>query len=290
MVETMSKGKRLLICYAHPDDESFGLGALIASHVAQGVEVYLICATSGEAGSMDASYIQQYGSIKATRLAELECAVRVLGIRKLFLLGFRDSGMMNHADNQHGDSLWSQWLHNPEEVIRSFVRVMRQVQPQVIITFNEYGGYGHPDHIVCQRATVAALQQVNDPDYHVDDLAPYSPQKLYYSTVAKMPMQIRIWQERFKGVDPSRAGRNHDVDLLAILDHMTAVTTHISITKYLQAWDAASNCHLSQGGARIFLGFPLWLRRVLFRYQGFTRVVPAWQPNETLETDLFAGL
>jgi hypothetical protein len=91
---------------------------------------------------------------------------------------------------------------------------------------------------------------VNDPDYHVDDLAPYSPKKLYYSTVAKMPMQIRIWQERFKGVDPSRAGRNHDVDLLAILDHMTAVTTHISITKYLQAWDDASNCHLSQGGAR----------------------------------------
>jgi hypothetical protein len=96
---------------------------------------------------------------------------------------------------------------------------------------------------------------VNDPDYHVDDLAPYSPKKLYYSTVAKMPMQIRIWQERFKGVDPSRAGRNHDVDLLAILDHMTAVTTHISITKYLQAWDDASNCHLSQGGARISWAF-----------------------------------
>lgn len=286
----MSLSKRLLICYAHPDDESFGLGALIARYVAQGVEVYLICATSGEAGSMDESYIQQYGSIKATRLAELDCAVQVLGIRELFLLGYRDSGMMNHPDNQHGDSLWSQWNHHNEEVVRSFVRVMRQVQPQVIITFNEYGGYGHPDHIVCQRATVVALQQVNNPEYHVDDLSPYAPQKLYYSSVAKTPMQIRIWQERLKGVDPSKAGRNHDVDLLAILDHMTPITTHIPITEYLQAWDDASNCHTSQGGARIFLGFPLWLRRLLFRYQGFTRIMPTWQPHEKLETDLFGGL
>ena len=286
----MSVPKRLLICYAHPDDESFGLGALIARYVAQGVEVYLICATSGEAGSMDKSYIEQYGSIQAARLAELTCAVERLGIHDLFLLGYRDSGMMNHVDNTHPQCLWYQWNHDSESVVRSFVRVMRQVQPQVIITFNEYGGYGHPDHIACHHATIAALEHVNDPTYHIDDLPPCLPQKLYYSTVAQTPMQIRIWQERLKGVDPSKAGRNHDVDLLAILDHMTEITTHITITEYLQAWDDASNCHASQGGARIFLGFPLWLRRLLFRYQGFTRVIPSWQPHETIETDLFSGL
>ena len=108
----MSVPKRLLICYAHPDDESFGLGALIARYVAQGVEVYLICATSGEAGSMDKSYIEQYGSIQAARLAELTCAVERLGIHDLFLLGYRDSGMMNHVDNTHPQCLWYQWNHD----------------------------------------------------------------------------------------------------------------------------------------------------------------------------------
>src|SRR5512143_3683720 len=95
--------KRLLISFAHPDDESFGLGPLLARCAAEGVETTLICATNGDAGSVEPEHLNGYHSIASLRLAELECASAVLGFKEVVTFGYRDSGMMGSADNQHAE-------------------------------------------------------------------------------------------------------------------------------------------------------------------------------------------
>lgn len=283
--------RRLLICYAHPDDESFGLGALIAKYVDEGVDVYLICATDGAAGSMDEEFVAGGKSVRDVRLAELDCAAQVLNLKEVFMLDYHDSGMMGNAENEEPTSLWASWHREPETVTRRVVEIMRQVQPHVVITFNEYGGYGHPDHIAIQQATVAAMQVVNDPTYVTDGLAPYQPQKLYYSSINKTPVQIGIFMTRLRGQNPRALGRNKDIDIVAILDHIDIPTTVVNISDYYEQWDAASACHASQGGGqRSFFNLPRWAKRVLFPTQSFRRVYPVGAGNIIDEDDLFANV
>ncbi len=283
--------RRLLISYAHPDDESFGLGALIAKYVDEGVDVYLICATDGAAGSMDEEYLENGKSVRDVRLAELDAAAEVLQFKNVFMLGYRDSGMMGNADNDVPESLWASWHREPETVKRRVVEIMREVKPHVVITFNEYGGYGHPDHIAIQQATVAAMEVVNDPTYVTDGLAPYQPQKLYYSSINKLPVQMGIFMTRLRGQNPRALGRNKDIDIVAILDHVDTPTTVVNISAYYDAWDTASACHASQGGGqRSFFNLPRWTKRVLFPTQSFRRIYPAAGGNTVDETDLFANV
>ena len=151
--------RRLLISYAHPDDESFGLGGLIARYVAEGVEVSLICATNGERGTVKEEFLEGYNSIAALRLAELECASEKLGFKHVVKLGYKDSGMMGSETSNDADCLWQA---QEDEVTRRVVEVIRDLKPQVVITFNRYGGYGHPDHIAIQRATTNAFPLASD--------------------------------------------------------------------------------------------------------------------------------
>src|SRR3954454_20692509 len=98
--------KRLLVCFPHPDDESFGSGSLFAKYAAEGVECTLICATNGDVGAMSADLLQKHGSAGAARLAELRCATDIIGFKEVITFGYRDSGMVNSPDNMHPDSLW----------------------------------------------------------------------------------------------------------------------------------------------------------------------------------------
>ena len=98
--------QRLLAVLAHPDDESFGMGGTLALYAQRGVEVHLICATRGEAGMMDAEHLQGYTSTADKRETELRCAARILGLREVHFLDYRDSGMPGSADNQHPQA-WS---------------------------------------------------------------------------------------------------------------------------------------------------------------------------------------
>lgn len=285
----MAERRRLLISFAHPDDESFGLGGLIARYVAEGVEVYLLCATNGDVGTVSDEYLNGYNSIAELRLAELDCAASKLGLKRVYKLGYKDSGMMGSQTNQDTACLWYRYQHQPEEVISRVVEVIRDVRPHVVITFNEYGGYGHPDHIAIQRATVAAFQLAGDANYVVAGTNPYAPQKLYYNSIPKLPLQIGVLLARLRGQDPRKLGRNHDIDLLAILAHVQPIHAKVDIHRYYDAWDAANACHASQGGGRASF-LPLRLRRLLAPYQGFTRVYPAPNRPTVDEFDLFAGI
>lgn len=277
--------RRLLISFAHPDDESFGLGALIARYVAEGVEVSLICATNGDVGTVSPEMMNGYTSIAELRLAELDCAAQKLGLKHVFKLGYRDSGMMNSETSNDPACLWQA---PRDEVTRRVTDVIREVRPQVIITFNRYGGYGHPDHIAIQRATVEAFRQAQDPTY-VTARPAYEPQKLYYGTFPTILLRYRILRVRMRGEDPRKVGRNKDIDLQAILDHVEPAHARVDIRSYLKAWDDASACHASQMTGR-GPQLPMFARKLLLSHQSFTRVYPAPRYNRVDEYDLFAGV
>jgi len=277
--------RRLLISYAHPDDESFGLGGLIAKYVSEGVEVSLICATNGERGTVKEEFMKGYDSIGALRLAELDCAVEKLGFKHVVKLGYMDSGMMGSETSNDAACLWQA---KEEEVTRRVVEVIRDLKPQVIITFNRYGGYGHPDHIAIQRATTNAFPLAGDASYQTGQ-APYKPQKLYYSSISSRQIRFGVMLTRLRGQDPRHLGRNKDFDLVAILDHIEPSHTAIDIRNWFDAWDAASACHASQiggGGPRL----PKWTRNWISPYQNFTRIYPTPTSNRIDEHDFFENV
>jgi LmbE family N-acetylglucosaminyl deacetylase len=278
----MTTQPRLLIAYAHPDDESFGLGGLIAKYVERGVLVDLICATNGDVGTIAPEFMDGYATTADRRLFELDCAARTLRLNELVKLGYKDSGMMGSPDNADPSCLWQAPV---EAVTRRVVEVIRRLQPQVIITFNRYGGYGHPDHIAIQRATTQAFHLAGDAGYDTGQ-APYQPQKLYYSSILKRMLQIGIWRTILQRKDPRHLGRNKDIDLVAILDHIEPIHAAIDIRSYYAAWDEASACHASQLGGG-FPRLPTPVRKLLMPWQGFTRIYPAPTHNRIDERDLF---
>ena len=282
--------RRILVSVAHPDDESFGLGGLISHYVNAGVDVYLICATNGDVGTVSPELLNGYNSIAELRLSELDCATEKLGFKKVFKLGYKDSGMMGSETSQDPDCLWYQSQHDPENVTRRVVEVIREVRPQVVITFNRYGGYGHPDHIAIQRATTDAFELAGQTDYLTDEQLPYRPQKLYYTRFPTLILRLGIWLWRLRGKDPRRVGRNNDIDLPAILDHVEPTHTQVDIRDFLEAWEDASACHASQGGGRASNRIPYWLRRRLSFRQTLTRVFPVPEQDKVDEYDLFTGI
>ncbi len=278
-------GRRLLISYAHPDDESFGLGAAIPKWIDDGVDVYLICATNGESGNVPAELRGKFGSVAELRLSELECARQYLKFKEVFMLGYRDSGMTGSATISHPECLAYLWEHAPERVAGDVLAILRRVQPQVVITFNRYGGYGHPDHIAIQRATARAFEALQNGV----EAGAYRPQKLYYASYPKLMMRLRVWRARLQGKDPRRMGRNGDVDSVKTMENVEPAHARIPIAEYLDVWEQASRCHASQGGGRMSRTSRLW-RRLLYGKQGFTRAYPKPARNRVDEDDLFANV
>jgi LmbE family N-acetylglucosaminyl deacetylase len=271
--------KRILVSYAHPDDESFGLGSLIAKYTAEGTEVTLICATNGDVGSAPQELLDKYGSVAAIRLDELDCAAQVLGLTEVVKLGYRDSGMMGSADNNHPDSLWQAPL---ERIAEQIVEVIRRTEPQVLITFDPYGGYGHPDHIKIHQATHKALDMLQG------DAA--RPTKVYYAAFPRLLLRIGVAVMKIMGRDPRRLGRNQDLDAQAILDNTLPAHTRINVSRYLEVAERASACHASQANPRQTLAILGPVFRYLSRNMTLTRVEPPPARGEPIETDLFAGL
>jgi LmbE family N-acetylglucosaminyl deacetylase len=283
--------RRLLISYAHPDDESFGNGGLIAKYVAEGVDVYLICATDGDMGSIPDEMKGLYATVRELRLAELDCANDVLGFKKIFKLGFKDSGMMGDSSINDPACLWYQWQNNPDDVTRCVVEAIREVKPHVIVTFNKYGGYGHPDHIAIQGATTKAIDLAADANYLTEGQEAYQAQKLYYSSIPGFFLKLLLFTMRLQGKDVRKMGTNQDIDFIKIVENIEPIHAEVPIADFLEKWDEASACHKSQGGGTAWFGrFPMWLRRIIQGKQGFTRVYPAPQNNRVDEQDLFQNV
>ena len=120
----------LLAVLAHPDDESFGMGGTLALYAARGADVYLVCATRGEVGEADEEHLKGYGSVAEMRESELRCAAGILGLKGVFFLDYRDSGMPGSAENQHPEA---QIRHPVEEVAGRVVKYIRELKPDVVL-------------------------------------------------------------------------------------------------------------------------------------------------------------
>ena len=152
--------RRLLVAFAHPDDESFGPAGTIIRYANRGVAVHYICATRGEAGHVDPELLEGYTSVADLRTQELMCAAGHLGLAGLHLLDYHDSGMEGAPENQNPASLYQAPL---EEVVERITGLIRQIRPQVVITFDRTGGYFHPDHVKMHTATTQAFHAAGDP-------------------------------------------------------------------------------------------------------------------------------
>ncbi len=285
--------RTILIVYAHPDDESFGNAGTIARYSAEGASVHYACATRGECGSIDPKFLEGYSSPADLRTAELECAARTLGLSAVHYLNYRDSGMPGTPDNLDPRSFEQAPF---ETVVGQLVALIRALQPQIVITFNPYGGYGHPDHIKANRTTEAAFHQAGDPTCYpeqlVDGLTVWTPRRLYYSTFSTRFLKIAVKVAQLLRRDPRHFGENKDVDLLEALNQTSPITTEVDSRAYLAQKDQAWQCHQSQfsGPLTYLLKVPVAVRRYFGGKEAFTRAIPPWLAGERREYDLFEGL
>lgn len=183
--------RRLLLVHAHPDDEVTSTGATIARYAAEGVPVCLVTCTRGERGEVvaeDLAYLRTAGpeALAKYREGELATALAELGISKHVWLGgagrWWDSGMIGTPDN---DDPRSFYRADPAETLRAMVEVLRAERPTVVVTYDENGGYGHPDHIQAHRVTMAAIGPAADPDYAPELGEPWQVSKVYWSVIPR---------------------------------------------------------------------------------------------------------
>ena len=282
----MSDHKVILAVLAHPDDESFGMGGTLAYYSTQGVDVHLICATRGEAGTVDPEFLENHKDIAALREEELRCAAKTLELASVIFLDYRDSGMPGSEDNRHPNSLVSAPL---EQVAEKVVHGIRRLRPQVVLTFDPVGGYHHPDHIAIHNATVQAFHAAGDGSQFPHAGNPFQPERLYYNALNRRRLRWLVRMMRLAGKDPSRVGRNKDIDLTALArDQDTPPHVSINYRSVEKRKHQADACHASQLDGR-FSRFSLlelyW--RLTGRRDTFTRAFPP-VPDQYRSTDLFA--
>lgn len=277
--------RTLLAVFAHPDDESFGPGGTLARYAHEGVDVHLVCATRGEAGGSDLDDLGACEDLACRREEELRCAAEVLGLAGVHILGYRDSGMAGSPDNEHPQALVRA---DPQFLAGQVAAWMCELRPQVVLTFDPFGGYGHPDHVTMHHATLRAFERVR-----AGLLVPEAqPQKLYYTAFSRTLLRWVVRLMPLFGRDPGALGRNEDIDLREIASHETPITTRVNIRRYYDLRRRAGACHTSQlsGPSSVFGWLPRWLLRWLQGTETFYRAVPSFEEGERTERDLFAGV
>jgi len=286
----MSKQKTLIFFGAHPDDETFGMGATLAWYTASGVKVYYVCATRGEAGMVDPEHMPGYATIGDVRWAELKCAAQVLGLTDVIYLGYRDSGMTGAEGNKHPEALAMAPI---EEVAGRIVKILRELKPDVVITHDAGGGYGHPDHIAVHNATVKAFYAASDPTQYPEAGPVFQLYKLYFGVRSHGLMKVIVKLMPLFGQNPRRFGRNKDIDLSRMIGAEDPVHAVIHLTKQaIEIRNKAAACHASQGGGQAHSG-PFRIFRIAEKLGGarsyFMRAYPP-PTSRRREKDLFEGV
>ena len=169
--------RTLLVALAHPDDETFGVGGVMARAVEEGHRVVIVCATRGEAGEIADPSLATPETLGDVREGELRAAARALGVGDVRFLGYRDSGMAGTPENGHPAALVNA---DPDGVVGKLVRVIRDVRPDVVVTFEPGGIYGHPDHITISERASAAVAAAADPERWPEAGRPHRTPRLYY--------------------------------------------------------------------------------------------------------------
>lgn len=275
----------LMGMFAHPDDEILGPGGTLAQYAAQGVNVQLVCATRGEAGEIADPSLATPETLGMVREKELRCAARTLGIERVTLLDYRDSGMMDSEDNRHPQA----FMNAPAgQVVPQLVEQIRGSRPDVIITFEPNGGYGHPDHIAINRHTHQAIADAADASYRPDLGPPWETTRLFYEIL--LTSQFREMKKRM-------VARGLDVSFFEELearrqDGWPEERLHciIDVSGCIGAKWAALGCHRTQFGRdNLFRRLPEEEMKEIFSTEYFALAHPA--PTGPLKlAGLFEGL
>ncbi|MER5998931.1 N-acetyl-1-D-myo-inositol-2-amino-2-deoxy-alpha-D-glucopyranoside deacetylase [Nonomuraea angiospora] len=238
--------RRLLLVHAHPDDESIGTGATMAKYAAQGAHVTLVTCTLGEEGEVipaDLAHLaaDQDDALGPYRIDELAAACRALGVEDHRFLGapgrWRDSGMMGVASNDHPKAFWRADL---DEAAGELVKVIREVRPQVLVTYDDNGFYGHPDHIQAHRVSRRAFELAAKPDFGEGE--PWQIAKFYHTALARSVM--RRTTEALRGSDVGFLVE--DVEDMPFGNADEDVTTEIDARPWIGAKMEAMRAHATQ--------------------------------------------
>jgi LmbE family N-acetylglucosaminyl deacetylase len=260
----------LVALFAHPDDEAFGMAGTLRQATDAGWRTVLVCATRGEVGEISDPALATPETLGAVREGELRCAAAAMGLHEVRFLGRRDSGMAGTADNADPRAFANA---TADEIVPTLVALLRAEQPDVVVTFDPYGGYGHPDHIAIHQHTLAAVEAAADAARFPQAGAPWRVPRMYYMVFPRSRfVQLR---EAFlaSGGDPSEVAQ-FDRDDIGFPDEQINVWQDVSNSSDAK-WQAFK-CHRTQFGANSFVErVPEALRRQLLSHESFVRVHPA---------------
>jgi N-acetyl-1-D-myo-inositol-2-amino-2-deoxy-alpha-D-glucopyranoside deacetylase len=290
----------LMAVHAHPDDEAIGTGGVLARAAAEGIRTVLVTCTGGEVGEISPDTTATAETLAKIRAAELREACNSLGVTHLEMLGYRDSGMAGTADNEHPDSFFQADLG---AATARLVDLIRQYRPDVLVTYNENGFYGHPDHINAHRITVGAFEalaaEAEDAasgsgaagDHHH---AAWAPAKLYYTAVARSAMKRFGERLRELGIEsPAGEAAGDDEQTPAEPEWGTPdelITTVVDVSAHVEQKRLALYAHATQMGPEVFFArLPIPAFHQMFGEESF-QLVRSRVPSTTPESDLFDGL
>lgn len=279
--------RKILAVLAHPDDETFGLGGTLALYAQKGYDVYYVCATRGEAGIAEDKFLKGFKDAAEMRTNELMRASKVLGLKDVFFLGYRDSGMPNTKDNKHPNA---QVTHSIDEVAGKVVKYIREIKPDIVLTFDPIGGYKHPDHIHIQKATTLAFEKADDASFHPEAGEAFKPLALYYHV---FPRWFLKWATRLMplwGRDPRKWGRNKDIDLTDLLVDFP-IHVKVNIKPVAEIKREAGAQHASQGGgASSTKGLFAFMNRLFGGEEDYMQIYPPVNGRFRKKHDLFDGI
>ena len=277
-----------MVVHAHPDDEAIGTGGTFARYAAEGVRTVLVTCTLGEEGEIVVPEIdteENHAILGEIRRKELQEAVDILKISDLEILPYRDSGMIGRPSNDHPDCFNQA---DREEAIARLVGLVRKYRPQVLVTYNEHGGYGHPDHIMAHQTTVAAFASAGDPDKYPDAGPAWTPLKFYYIGFRRS-LYLKAWEAMRERGHPTPLD-DPEFDPGRFVDD-PRVTTVVEIRPYLAQKIAALQVHRTQIRPDWpYLAILDDLRSELMADEHFVLIESRVPPAEDEERDLFAGV
>jgi mycothiol S-conjugate amidase len=285
----MQKNRCLMVFHAHPDDESSKGAGTMARYSAEGVRVVLVCATRGEEGEilnrrMDRPGIKE--RMPEIRVAELETACDLLGVERIYHLGYRDSGMPDSEANGHPDSFNRA---DPDEVTRRLVEIIRSERPEVFVCYDESRGYEHPDHVKVHELGTRAFAEAGDGRAWSDAGAPWQPSKLYYFA--------SFTKQRFQALHEAATARGIETHYGEWLDSWDErgfqepeVTTQIDVAEYIELRTKALLAHATQIDPDSFwFAIPDDLQKEIYPWEDYTLVTSSVEAAVP-EDDLFAGV
>ncbi len=293
-MDHLDNPRRMLLVHAHPDDETIGNGVTMAKYAAEGAHVSLVTCTLGEEGEVVVPELEHLAAAREDalgrhRVGELSTAMEALGVKDFRFLGgpgrYRDSGMMGEPTNDRKDAFWQADL---DEAGALLAAVIREVRPQVVITYDENGGYGHPDHIQAHRVALRGVELAAAGGHGAGER--WQVGKVYHNAIPRSAIEEGFAKLRAAGKD--FFGLTSPEDLPGLVEDAD-VTAEIDGREYVAGKLAAMRAHATQ----ITADGPFFEMSAIFgdaawglEYYRLVQGTPGRRGGSGWETDLFSGL